>query len=247
MTTKRLMLAMLSFCAVPAHAAERYTGDATARDGGGGVLYREVHIVDATRQVVSYQCPDGRPFARKLLTSHGDPTRPDVVYEDARSGFSETVRTTGRQVSIHVKRRDGSEQAKTIDMPAGAVIDAGFDPYIRGHWQGMDTGETVPFLVASRFRFYDIKITGGQVRDGQRRLSMKLDAWYAFAAPDIDVTYGTGDHRLLRYEGMGTIRNARGKSIDVRIDFPASGRVSGQPASMLDKAWNAPLDGTCVI
>ncbi|WP_052697898.1 hypothetical protein [Luteibacter yeojuensis] len=244
MTTKRLILAALGLCVLPAQGAERYAGEAVPR-AGGAMLYREVHYIDGGRHVVSYQCPDGKPFARKLLQTHGDPTRPDVQYEDARSGLRETVRATGSKLDIHVARGGDGERAKTIDIPAGAVIDAGFDPYIRAHWDALGAGATIPFLVASRFRFFDVKILGGKVVDGQRHLVLKLDAWYAFAAPTIEMTYGAKDHRLLRYEGMGTVRNAKGKGIDVRIDFPVSGRDLDVPAAAVDDVLKAPLDGHC--
>lgn len=244
MTTKRLILAVLGASVLPLHAAERYAGEAVPR-GGGAMLYREVHLIDGDRHVVSYQCPDGKPFARKLLQTHGDPTQPDVQYEDARSGLRETVRSKGGKLEIHVARGGDGDRSKTIDVPSGAVIDAGFDPYIHAHWDALDAGATVPFLVASRFRFFDVKIMGGKVANGQRHLVMKLDAWYAFAAPTIEMTYGAKDHRLLRYEGMGTVRNAKGKGIDVRIDFPVSGRDLDLPSSAVDDVLKAPLDGRC--
>ncbi|UPG96306.1 hypothetical protein [Luteibacter aegosomatissinici] len=244
MTTKRLTLAVLATCALPAHAADRYAGDASPRDGGP-VLYREVHLVDGSRQVVSYQCPDGKPFALKVLDAARDPTQPNVTYQDARRGLSETVQASGSQLDIKVRKKGGDEQARTIDVPQGAVIDAGFDPYIRSHWDSLGAGVSVPFLVASRFRFFDVKILGGKVADGQRHLVMKLDAWYAFAAPTIEMTYGAADRRLLRYEGMGTVRNAKGKGIEVRIDFPPSGRTMGLPSSALDDVIHTPLSGTC--
>ncbi|UPG91974.1 hypothetical protein L2Y96_09475 [Luteibacter aegosomaticola] len=244
MTTKRLALAMLALGLPAAHAAERFAGDAMPR-GGGPVLYREIHYVDGPRQVVSYQCPDGTPFARKLLQSGSDPVRPDMSYEDARESFHESVRAVGNQIEIRVKRAGAAEEARTIDVPKGAVIDAGFDTYIRSHWDALDAGVSVPYLVPSRFRFYDVKITGGKTTQGQRHLAMKLDAWYAFAAPTIAMAYGAGDHRILRYEGKGTVRNASGKSSDVSIDFPPSGRTMDLPASALDDALKAPLATKC--
>jgi hypothetical protein len=245
MTTKRLLvLTALGACGLPLHAADRYAGDATPR-GGGALLYHEIHYVDGARHVVSYQCPDGKPFARKVLKSGADPMRPDVTYEDARQGLHEDVHASGNKIDIRVKRRGGDDQAKTIEVPSGAVIDAGFDAYIRTHWDSIGTGASVPFLVASRFRFYNVQITGGKVSNGKRQLAMKLDTWYAFAVPTIDMTYGADDHLLLRYEGMGTVRNAKGKGIDVRIDFPATGRAMGLPSSAVDDVLRAPLDGTC--
>jgi hypothetical protein len=243
-TTKYLAVAIAGLCLLPAHAADRFAGDATAR-GGGPLLYREIHYVDGARQVVSYQCPDGSPFARKLLKAGADPTRPDMTYEDAREGFSESVRSVGGQLEIKVKRGGAAEQARTIDIPRGAVIDAGFDSYVRTHWDSLDAGVSAPYLVPSRFRFYDVKILAGKVSAGQRHLVMKLDAWYAFAVPTIALTYGADDHRILRYEGKGTVHNANGKSSDVSIDFPVSGRATGLPSTTLDDVLKAPLTGKC--
>ncbi|MGN6479999.1 hypothetical protein [Luteibacter sp.] len=244
MTMKRLVLALIGACLPAAHAADRFAGDAMPRNGGP-VLYREIHYVDGPRQVVSYQCPDGTPFARKVLRAGSDLARPDMTYEDAREGFHESVRAVGDRLEIRVKRPGADEETRTIDVPKGAVIDAGFDPYIRAHWDALDVGVSVPYLVASRFRFYDVKIMGGKVAQGQRHLAMKLDAWYSFAAPTIGMTYGADDRRILRYEGKGTVRNANGKSSDVRIDFPVAGRATGLPSSTLDDVLKAPLAGKC--
>jgi hypothetical protein len=127
------------------------------------------------------------------------------------------------------------------------VIDAGFDTYLRTHWDSVvQGGTTVAFLIASRGRFMPIHISAGQPRDGDRQLTLRLDTWYAFVAPSIVVTYGESDRRLRRYEGPSTIRDKRGKPIDVRVEFPPSERrdhVAGDP---IDDAQRAPLDGRCV-
>jgi hypothetical protein len=49
---------------------------------------------------------------------------------------------------------------------------------------------------------------------------MTLAAWFGFAVPDLRLTYDVRERRLLRFEGIGSIRDARGGAQPVRIDFP---------------------------
>lgn len=237
---------VLAACALalPATAMERYVGTAYAR-GGDAVLYREVHLGDASRQLIVFQCPDGKAFARKRLQAGTMPTQPDFDFTDARNGYEEGVRGDGARRVAYVHRIGGQRSEQPLTVPPDAVIDAGFDAFLRAHWdQVVGRGASAPFLMTGKGKFFPVKVVASG-RDGpERRIELKLDAWYGFAAPTIGVSYTEATRHLRRYEGPGTIRDERGKPVDVRIEFLPTDRTD-VPDTAWDQALALPLDGRC--
>jgi len=241
------LVASACLAAGQAPAAERFVGEAYAPDSGK-LLYREVHLVDGKRQVVQYQCPDGKAFARKVLDGDANAIGPDFHFVDARSGDEEGVRSKGGVRSVYAKRGSAAEVAKPLPQKAGGVIDAGFDAYVREHWDSVGKkGDSIPFLLPARFAFYDVRLVDGDVRGGERRMTMKLDSWFAFAVPAITLVYTTADRRLRRFEGMGSIRGANGKQRTVRIEFLPQKREANVADALVDAAAADRLDGRCTI
>jgi hypothetical protein len=74
---------------------------------------------------------------------------------------------------------------------------------------------------------------------------MRLDAWYGFVAPNTELVYRLRDRQLLRFEGLGSIRNANGRHQTVRIEFPDKFRVAAVNQAEIDAAIKAPLTGRC--
>jgi hypothetical protein len=242
---RTLILASCLIAASPAVAVERYVGTAY-RTGADTPLYREVHLVDTSRHTVLFECPDGKAFARKSLDVDDSPAEPDYTFVDARTGYEEGVQREGATRIAYVRRPGGQRVDRPLPDPGNAVIDAGFDSYLRTHWDSViQGGTTVAFLITSRGRFMPIHISAAPANEGDRQLTLRLDAWYAFVAPSIVVTYNEADRRLRRYQGPSNIRDDRGKPIEVRVEFPPSERrdhVAGDP---FDDAKRAPLDGRC--
>jgi hypothetical protein len=235
-----------------AAAAESFSGD--AYDLSSGVLlFREGHYRYTTagvaQHLVLYRCPDGRPFARKLARDDGDAQAPDFDLIDARLNYHEGVRRRGNQREVYVQRTaDLPELVDPLAMPSGGVIDAGFDEFVRRHWDELEAGQTlsVPYLVPSRRVFYSFKAKMDNVNNAATRtIRLSLGAWYAFLVPHIDVIYDRASRRLLHYEGLSNIRNADGKSYKVRIEL-ASAPVPAT-AAQIATALSAPLTASCAV
>jgi hypothetical protein len=252
----RLYLLSLALAAAAGHAADaHYTGTAYAKDSGA-VVYREEHWLysdnGTDKRLVLYRCPSGQAFARKLMQATGSASAPDFDYVDGRDGYREGVREEKGQREVFVqKNRQSSLKSEPLPAKDGAVIDAGFDAYVREHWAGLagKQGMQVPFLVPSRFTYMNLRIDGAS--DSQsggesvRHMRMSLDAWYGFAAPSIELTYTDGDHRLRRFEGISNVHDAQGRNQTVRIEFPPSDQ--GKPATRqeIDAAAALPLATHC--
>jgi len=65
---------------------------------------------------------------------------------------------------------------------------------------------------------------------GYLDLKTRLDAWYGFALPELKLRYRVADRRLVRFEGIGTIRDGKGGHGKLRIDFaqPAEAIEAGE-------------------
>lgn len=230
-------------------------GKASAPDGHA--IYVESHWIYSDKgnpsRLVLYRCPDGKPFARKTLHDDGNAQAPNFTMDDARTGYREGVRSTGGKRVVFVRNSArASERTATLDTSPMPVIDAGFDAYIRNHWDqlGENGSDTIPFLVPSRLgtlnfsvkRQADTKIDGRDAR--QYRLG--LDNIIGFALPHLDVAYDARTRELLSFNGIANVRSANGKNVDARIVFdPLKNRDVGM--ADLEAAEKAPLDGQCRI
>ncbi len=67
----------------------------------------------------------------------------------------------------------------------------------------------------------------------------------ASAAKHIDVVYHALTHTLVRYEGIGNIRSADARNLDVRIDFPVGARTNGVAIADIAAAASTNLNGKC--
>lgn len=219
---------------------------------GSRLLYRETHwtTLGATpERWVLYRCADGKPFARKRVAAAASPAMPDFALEDARDGYREGVRGSAGKRSVFVRAPGRPEASRLLALPADGVIDAGFDAAVRKHWRTLTGGDAVrlQFLVPSRKRFFPVRVqrVSSSAWNGipAERLRMKLDAWFGFAVPDVNLVYARDDRRLLEFAGTGNLRDARGGYPQVRIVFDPVAK----PATAQDVAAvrTLPLTGRC--
>ena len=201
----RLSLVLL-LVAPPALALERLFVVGEARSMKDGELrYREYHHCSEDRSncEVLYKDTEGALFARKRIDYSQSMSSPSLVVEDLREG--RTVRING----------GGDEEL---------VVDAGFDNYVRQRWSELSSGETVrfPFLVVGRDSPLTMKASVDEEETcaaDELCLSVTLDAWLlSMLVQPIQLVYDS-ERRLLQYRGVSNIRDAEGKSQDVRIDY----------------------------
>ena len=247
------ILVALSHAATAAPEIQRQEARAYARKSDA-LLYRESHWRyrqdgDA-RRLVLYRCPDGRAFARKTVIERTTAQAPDFDFEDARDGYREGVRSgaQGRVVYVRAGAKAALEE-RPLAVPAAGVIDAGFDASVRLHWATLQGGSAVtqPFLLPSRMAFMPVRLDPGPSLRWNgipaRRMTMRLDRWYGFVAPTMQLTYASEDRRLLEFAGIATIRDADGRHQDVRIVFPQPAVSADERA--LQAALATPLVTQC--
>jgi hypothetical protein len=124
-------------------------------------------------------------------------------------------------------------RAEPLAAASPLVADAGFDEFVREHWDSLERGTVskVPFVVPSlqqsvnfRVRKVDETRLDGDVASVIRLSLAGPLGWFV---PDIDVSYRKHDRRLLRYRGTTNIRDTAGELLKAQIDFPDTARTIG--------------------
>jgi hypothetical protein len=223
------------------------------------LLYRETHWLysdnGVEHRLVLYSCPDGESFVRKRVNSAPGPATPDVDLLDGRVGYREGVRTLdGRREVFAQSDARASERRAALPSPAppNAVIDAGFDAFVRDHWDALSGSgvSPVPFLVPSELRYLDFsarRLRDQDDPDGDLRwFRLQLAGWYGFALPHIDVAYDKQTHELREYSGVSNIRGSDGRNLRVTIRFPGYDRRVDVSAAEVERAAEQPLTGRCL-
>lgn len=234
--------------------ARYFEGEAHASDNGK-LAYTEAHWTydgDSTRsELVLYECPDGKAFARKLAHENGSAQAPDFKLEDARSGYQQGVRDQdGRRVIFVREKRGAKERTAVLEATPVPVIDGGFDAYVRQHWDDMQPQDkaTFHFVVPSRLETmkFTLKRETDEPVDGHpaRVYRLSPDSLLSFALPHIHVTYDAKSRQLSRFDGLTNIHGSGHRNLRARITFdPAQSRQVSQ--TDVQAALRRPLDGRC--
>jgi hypothetical protein len=236
--------------------------DGTAVDADDGrVLYHESHFVAlegerVAERLVLYRCADGTPFARKRVAPLFDsPWLPEFDMTDARLGYREGVDADGTSVQVFVQEAaEKSMERETLrEVPPDLVGDAGFDSFVRDHWEQLVAGETLRFnfLVPSRLGYLAFKVRQiGEERIGDRPVRvfrLALGGLLGLVVSGIDVAYDSESRILMRFEGLSNVRDAEGDNYVARIDFPADARRSEPGPDALEAARSVTLATACAM
>ena len=242
-----------------ANAAERFSSyDGQAVDyESAAPIYDESHFLrlDGDRlveRVVLYKCPGGLPFARKRMQIGADELRPNFELEDARIGYLEGLRGSFEQPEVYFRAgRDQPTESEVLEVPPELVADAGFDAFVRKHWDELLADEKVQFdfLVPSRLEYLSFKVKRlrSETEAGQQAevFRLALSGVLGWFLSGIDVWYATDDKVLLRFDGLSNVRNEAAENYKARIRFPPAARRDDPDQSAFDAALAAPLVQSC--
>ena len=114
-----------------------------------------------------------------------------------------------------------------IDQPdTDAVVDAGFDNFVRLQWQELAEGEEVRFPFRMVGRDDPIRMRAARearCEDGKLCLQIRLDSWLLGSLVDpIHLEYDADSQRLLRFEGISNLKSDQGRSqkVEIRYRYP---------------------------
>lgn len=216
----------------PGPAQRAFQGLAYDRKSGD-FLYTEEHEQswDGARLVsarVTYRAPDGRVMATKTLDFAAGAEKPTFRMDDTRDGYVEGV-TVG-PTTIELFQRDKADaelERSSVTTPGELVVDAGFNYYLRNHWQALARGETLEFDFAAPTRLdtfrFQARRTGSKMVGGRPAMVVAVELatpLVRWLLDPITLAYDDETHELLEWEGISNIDDDRDKPFDARIVFP---------------------------
>ncbi len=121
-----------------------------AKAPNGNLLYCELVEQMSPQELKIHYVKDKKIFASKEIRYIVDKTLPSVLQKDYRFGEVRQADATVQNITLHYqansakKNHSASLTSKEVD-----VIDAGFDNFIRLHWEALKSGKTLSINFAS--------------------------------------------------------------------------------------------------
>lgn len=224
-----------------------YSGTAYSLDNDQ-ILYREDHTLtmkdgQPIERTTLYYDADNQLFAEKNNryrsqfnnsdssnsdsnnTGSDNSATPDFMLTDDRYGYSESMEQDGKRWRVEYKEPEESGNKILSKPDYTPVIDAGFDEFVRAHWNDLMEGDTVnfSFAVPSRLEWIDFRLIPLAQKDGTLTVEMRLKSrWIAWLLDPVFLTYDIKSKRLLTYRGLTNIRTIDGDGIkaEIRYTYP---------------------------
>ena len=229
---KLIATATLALCAmqVSAQASKTVIGEAYDTDSKK-LLYVEKHrYVAGNKHEVKYYNPAGELFAEKLL-SYGEYEQAPA-FEQTNALRGEWIKVTGQGDSLKVEYREKSDALvfdKRIKVNDHLLVDAGFDRYVKMHWDNLVSNQKmdIDYLVPSRLTTVGFEVGRVDCLEGTREeavcFAITPTSWFvSLAVNPITVAYDPESHNLLRFNGRGNIASSSGKyqTVDIHYQYP---------------------------
>ncbi|BDA80436.1 hypothetical protein LPTSP3_g33660 [Leptospira kobayashii] len=182
------------------------------------------------RSEVIYKDAAGNPFAKKYIHYDQNPLVPTFSTEDYRDGYLEGADVKGKQVRLYYKRKKEDSLEEKTYLPAyPAVMDGGFDHFVREYWDKLTRGERMSFRFLVPVQLDDYLFAVEKIKDedrnGRKAIYVKLEIDNFILKrliKPILLVYDYKTKRILQYEGISNINDENGKSLKVKIvyDYP---------------------------
>ncbi len=230
------LLLLLALAATPsvyaAESAGRVVGEAYDLKSDE-LLYREFYCANGNpdEMEVIYRNEAGGLMARKLLDYGSGATTPSFVQQNLYSSEIIEVELQAGKVSMTVLDASNSEPKKTsstqTDGKLPVVIDAGFDEFVRKHWDSLVAGEKKRFLFpfAERDSLVELRIKPAGCNyptETDQCFKLELSNWFVrLLVNPIELGYDPELRRLTRYRGLSNIGDGKGNGlvVDIRYDY----------------------------
>lgn len=235
MKTTPTLCAVLLATASAASATESrvsYSASAFALEGER-LLYVEKHIETwqegrLAEREVRYEDPAGELIAQKLVRYEESPQVPSFEMTDFRTGLREGAEVDAGKVVLFSGPSEERVRRRSVERPRVAVVDAGFDAFMRDNFDAVVTGEMVEFDFAvpalRRFFRFELVPQGGVSYRGENAFLVKMrpaSALLRILVDPIDLTYSS-DGRLLEFRGLANVCDEKGDRYEARIVFDYS-------------------------
>ncbi|TGL23867.1 hypothetical protein EHQ46_01690 [Leptospira yanagawae] len=183
-----------------------------------------------THSEIQYKDANGKVFGSKHIEFDQNPEVPTFKTVDERDGYTEGADVKGKSVRLFFKRKkEDPLSEKTYTPKSPAVLDGGFDYFVRNHWDELANGSRLSFHFIAPVQLDDYKFAVLKIKDGEWKgrqalyLRLEIDNFVLkqVVKPFL-LVYDVETRRILQFEGLSNINDENGKSLKVKIvyDYP---------------------------
>lgn len=180
-----------------------------------------------TETITNYYDANNTLIAQRTLKFNKSSFAPDFKTEDFRTGYQEGAEMKGKKFRLFVKEsKDDKPKEKIISIPSPAVIDGGFNQYIKANWSELEKGKALVFnfAVASRLDYYKMRTV--RISSTDKTMKVKIEPErkiLRMLASPIVVNYDKSTKRILSYEGISNISDEHGDNFTIKLVYPEKG------------------------
>lgn len=211
-------------------------GEAYSADGLH-LLYREYHFFRSANTAlhhVVYQKPQGQVIAEKWLDYQTGLVTPSFKQTDTQTGESIAVEVGRGEIIVRQQRGEPEVINQAQLTPKNRlVIDAGFDHFVRQHWDDLVNGQRLSFEFPSvheqtlfQLRIRQDVCDRSLQEQAARCFLIEPDNWLARLFVDgIELAYQQSSRRLIRYSGMANVLSGDAENrVQIEYRYPVSTR-----------------------
>ena len=198
------------------------------------MLYEEVHneifTADKHNKTETMFLDENKKIiASRTLDFSDSKISPKYSLEDYRTGGYEAVTVQNGAFLIQYKENSNSETiSKLLNVPDPAVVDGGFNYFVKAKWNQLMSGETVNFnyISTARQEYYRFQITIENSTISSNTVNMKMEPTNYFLRALLDpiyITYNKNTRRIVQYSGISNIKDNEGKAQMAVLTYPTVG------------------------
>ena len=202
-----------------------------AKDYDDKFLYCEVIRQTNESQIDIDYTRDGKLFATKTVSFSVSPFAPEIAQFDMRSGEKrEVVSAQDNIVLKYQAQKNKKLQKTTIRKEDVQVIDAGFDNFMRAHWDELNSEKilSIDFGSVAHQKVLPLRVSKKPVEkcafksDGSETFTcfwVEIDnALLRLVLGNIKIAYDQ-QHRLRQYEGVVNLQSEDQDNQKARINY----------------------------
>ncbi len=208
-----------------------YVGDTT-------VAYTEYYVLrlregEPVQVRTSYRERNGTLRAERTLDfgPGREAWRPGYRFRDRLTGYEEGAdsRSPAQASTVIIrafmrKKTGAPLREKTLHVPAPAVVDGGFVPFVRAHWDTLMAGARVPFhfVAVSRLDWFALELFRDAGADHEGRVAFVAQARHAalrLVVAPTRVWFDPATRRMAEFRGRSSLHDAESDPKMVRLVY----------------------------
>lgn len=218
----KFLLFVLSVCVANPLFATVTHSVGIARDAKDqSIRYVEHHqYLPSGEHLVKYFDPQGNLMVSKTITYPGLPQHPEINQTDFTKNTQVKTTNTAQSVTM-VRSMSGASESLEVALDETTIIDAGFDRFLRSHWQNFDEGEPQIYKLAVAGKESLLKIQITKQAGSGKNTAFKIEPKNFFIrllVPEMLLIYGP-DRNLKTYQGLTNLNLPTDQDRSVVVGF----------------------------